>query len=797
MLRASGKTDAGPSSTRLRFLALALGALATVLAALYARGVSLDSGVFGFLPEDVPSVTAWRDSLRRFDLEGTWLVGLDEPGPGLSIDGLRHLDAVTRSLDALKADGVLAVRSVTNVQTLREGEGGVVESGPLMPALPTDATTLNALTRAIANNPAVLGALVSRDLRGYAVVVRADPRKDAVALAAIVERTVDTQRGPLEARYLGAPFFARVPMKHVVAGLPWIAPTSLFCLFGLFWLGLRRPGRVLLVLGAAGASLVFGLALMRAFGQSVSPSSATLALGWFAVAGATFARLAERSSVKPARPWPSAARATVSVALVAAGAFCAARARVLCTPQELFSAKHEVGGWMAFFDERFGGSDFIQVDIEGDLTSPSVAARVLRLSDLLEGSPGLSDVRSVAQVLAFVNHGFGDAYRVPSSREALANLWFFLEGNGDVRNLVSSKRDEALVQIRIPSHPAEDIGADVAAIESAVAASAGQDGSVTARRLDTIARTSGVVLDPARLADTIAAATRTPTPVEETEILSEVTSRLRQILQSPDSPYRPSDQEWPTLATALEDGPRGLRDRLAAVTASMKRLHAEGVDAAFIDMLVERERGVRLAVRSEKLLTRLLPVTSSVTSKGPGLPGTIADWATAPAGLRDRAEGAITDLIDPETDPGQATMTVRGLPVVAGAIAASSLSKTWRALASVFALGVVVIPFLGIPATVRRFLIAAAATGLTFLAARAAGMELDVGSKGVYVLPAILGLFTSTSTPATRSFLLALGAAMLPLCFTGAEPVTRLAAAAAASFASVASLGWFLSAEAQ
>ena len=73
--------------------------------------------------------------------------------------------------------------------------------------------------------------------------------------------------------------------------------------------------------------------------------------------------------------------------------------------------------------------------------------------------------------------------------------------------------------------------------------------------------------------------------------------------------------------------------------------------------------------------------------------------------------------------------------------------------------------------------------------------EISVSTSeatSLYVLPAVLGLFTSTSTPATRSFLLALGTAMLPLCFTGAEPVTRLAAAAAASLASVAALGWFL-----
>jgi len=33
--------------------------------------------------------------------------------------------------------------------------------------------------------------------------------------------------------------------------------------------------------------------------------------------------------------------------------------------------------------QRFGGSDFIQVDYKGDLKDPAVAARLLRLTDLL------------------------------------------------------------------------------------------------------------------------------------------------------------------------------------------------------------------------------------------------------------------------------------------------------------------------------------------------------------------------------------------------------------------------------
>ena len=123
-------------STKARTLALVVGAALALLLTPYARGIGVDAGVLGALPDDVPAVTAWRHALRRFDALDVLLVGLEEPGESLSVDGLRHVDAVTRGLEARKEEGVLAVRSVTNVATLREGEGGEVDSGPLVASLP-------------------------------------------------------------------------------------------------------------------------------------------------------------------------------------------------------------------------------------------------------------------------------------------------------------------------------------------------------------------------------------------------------------------------------------------------------------------------------------------------------------------------------------------------------------------------------------------------------------------------------------------------------------------------------------
>jgi len=710
-------------NAQARRLALFAVAVVPALAAYWTGGIASGSGVRAYLPDDVPAVKAWLDSLQRFDAFDSWLVGLEEPGPALSLDGLRHVDGVTRKLEALKASGVLAVRSVTNVQSLREGPDGTVEPELLVVALPTDATGLDALKQSILGDPQVLGALVSRDLKGYALVVRADPRKDPAAVARLIESTVEAERGPLQAHYYGAPFFAAVPMQRVAAQLSLLVPLFLALLFGVFILGARRsrpsaPGRLR------------GL---------------------------------------------SAPRALLCLATIFIGGLMASHARLLCTPQDMFSAQDEVGQSLAFFDERFGGADFIQIDFKGDLTDPSVAARLLRLTDLLEGSPGLSDVRSVAQILAFLNHGFGDAFRIPNSHAALANVWFFLEGNGDVRNLVTDKHDEAMIMIRVPSHPSHDIATLVASVNAAIASSADQGAATTAERLESIARVSGVQLDARRVAAVTAAAPQAAFGTGEAAIGAQVAARLRAILASPDSPYQPSAEELERLAAIVAGGPVDLRNRLAAAAASMDKLTAAGLDAKFVDMLMERERDVRLGVLSQLFAAKLWEGSAKV-----------------PEDFRLRAEGAIADLLDPQNDGGTAAINVGGLPVVAGAVTSSLKLRLWRTLALILGIGFVLSLLLGLRAGARGLLVATTATALAFIGCRAVGVEMDSGSATLYLLPALWGFVASGSRRWPSVLAIALAAALVVLLFTGALPVTRVAATASIGLGSVALVAWFL-----
>jgi hypothetical protein len=127
---------------------------------------------------------------------------------------------------------------------------------------------------------------------------------------------------------------------------------------------------------------------------------------------------------------------------------------------------------------------------------------------------------------------------------------------------------------------------------------------------------------------------------------------------------------------------------------------------------------------------------------------------------------------------------------VADAIAARLKSRLLHSLALILGLGFVLSLLRGVSVGFRGLLIASTATALTFAGCRAAGVEMDSGSATVYLLPALLGFVASGAK--RQAFSIALGAALVPLLLTGAQPVTRLAAAAAMGLGSVVLVAWLL-----
>ncbi|MBI5549048.1 MAG: MMPL family transporter, partial [Deltaproteobacteria bacterium] len=275
---------------RLRWLALALSLGLTAAAVTLAPGIPFTSGVTEYLPDNAPEVGSWLELSKRFDAFNALMVGLEETKAPLTAEGLAALKRVTQLLGEQKSAGILGARSLTNIETAREGEDGSLVNELLVAEIPQEKAGLEALSKKIAADLQVSGAMISRDQWGYAVLVRADPRKDSAEIARVVESIVEKEKGPLKAYYFGAPFFTLQVTKKVYTQLKWIFPAFVLLLLGVLAVGVRRPAVIALILLSAGTSLVWWLGLVRLLGLGLSQTSLNAALPLLVLAAVAFAR---------------------------------------------------------------------------------------------------------------------------------------------------------------------------------------------------------------------------------------------------------------------------------------------------------------------------------------------------------------------------------------------------------------------------------------------------------------------------------------------------------------------------
>src|SRR4051812_16563685 len=104
-------------TTRPR-LAIPIGVLLVVASVFGARRIVLSSDPVEQLPQTSANVVRWIELSRRFGGFDTLIVGLEEPGEGMSSDGLIRLARITGRLGALKASGLLNVLSLSTVETV-------------------------------------------------------------------------------------------------------------------------------------------------------------------------------------------------------------------------------------------------------------------------------------------------------------------------------------------------------------------------------------------------------------------------------------------------------------------------------------------------------------------------------------------------------------------------------------------------------------------------------------------------------------------------------------------------------
>ncbi|MFQ6047238.1 MAG: RND family transporter, partial [Gemmatimonadales bacterium] len=100
--------------------------------------------------------------------------------------------------------------------------------------------------------------------------------------------------------------------------------------------------------------------------------------------------------------------------------------------------------------EKLGGSLPIQLLVRGDLLDPATLLAMRKLERRMDALPRVGRSYSLASIIAEMNAAMNGRYAIPSTREGVANLWFLIEDEDEVEQLVAAgATTEGLVQARI------------------------------------------------------------------------------------------------------------------------------------------------------------------------------------------------------------------------------------------------------------------------------------------------------------------------------------------------------------
>lgn len=97
----------------------------------------------------------------------------------------------------------------------------------------------------------------------------------------------------------------------------------------------------------------------------------------------------------------------------------------------------------------YGGTVPVQALVKGRIKDPFTLKAMRYLERYLETVPSVSETQSMAALISEMNEVMNDRYVVPESGDGVANLWFLIEGEEIVEQLVKEDETEGLIQARL------------------------------------------------------------------------------------------------------------------------------------------------------------------------------------------------------------------------------------------------------------------------------------------------------------------------------------------------------------
>ncbi|MCK4303538.1 MAG: MMPL family transporter [Candidatus Eisenbacteria sp.] len=116
-------------------------------------------------------------------------------------------------------------------------------------------------------------------------------------------------------------------------------------------------------------------------------------------------------------------------------------------------------------EAELGGAIPVQIYIQGNMKDPLVLREMIRLERFLDAQPDINGAHSIADLICEMNRVMNGHYSIPPTKRGVANLWFFLEGNEVLPQLVNDDATEGLIQAKLGSVNTKVISTVVDVIE--------------------------------------------------------------------------------------------------------------------------------------------------------------------------------------------------------------------------------------------------------------------------------------------------------------------------------------------
>jgi predicted RND superfamily exporter protein len=97
------------------------------------------------------------------------------------------------------------------------------------------------------------------------------------------------------------------------------------------------------------------------------------------------------------------------------------------------------------FREKFGGSMPVYLTVKGDVQDPEILKMMVLVADYMKQTGFVAHSQSVADLIEEMNDVMGEGMTVPEEKAKVEQLWFLLEGQDVMDQLVTYEKDEGLV----------------------------------------------------------------------------------------------------------------------------------------------------------------------------------------------------------------------------------------------------------------------------------------------------------------------------------------------------------------